>query len=332
MSNFKALTVQGGTPTLQANGDILLVGTGTDTNGAVVMTIGAVNATEVNIGAASIHTVVLGNLTVNGTETVVGLTTFQAGESLTGALTQSGGVVQLDANAASRFTTSAGAITVDGFAGLTFNVNGTSVLLANSAGTAITVQAGVTFATTGTGNVNLPNNGSARFKIEGASVSANVTAANLGTLTAGATSDASSLHTHINLAGTVSGLTTTAMTTSGSFGYVSSNNTISKTDNAAMSSARAFGAYEGTSGTMQVSGVVSDAQFTTAGGSPSAGAAVYLAAAADDAAAGAGKLTATAPSASGSVVQEVGVCLDNSSYAGSKTSKVLLQVKTAIQL
>ena len=60
----------------------------------------------------------------------------------------------------------------------------------------ITVQAAATLTTTGNGNINLPNNGSSRFKIETVAVSANVTSVNLGTLTAGIASNADSLHTH----------------------------------------------------------------------------------------------------------------------------------------
>jgi hypothetical protein len=52
-------------------------------------------------------------------------------------------------------------------------------------------------ATTGSGNINLPNNGTSRFQIEGVSVGATVTAANLNTLTN--TSNADALHTHSGL-------------------------------------------------------------------------------------------------------------------------------------
>jgi hypothetical protein len=57
----------------------------------------------------------------------------------------------------------------------------------------------------GAANVNLPNNASARFQIEGLSVSANVTSAGLGTLTAGPASDATLLHTHAGPAVETSG-------------------------------------------------------------------------------------------------------------------------------
>lgn len=61
----------------------------------------------------------------------------------------------------------------------------------------VTVNIGQTLRTTGSGLIDLPNNGSARFKIEGVAVSANVTAANLGTLTAGPLANADALHTHV---------------------------------------------------------------------------------------------------------------------------------------
>jgi hypothetical protein len=59
--------------------------------------------------------------------------------------------------------------------------------------TACTVLSNFTLDTTGTGNINLPNNLSSRFKIEGVSVSAQVTAANLSNLTDGSFTD---LHHH----------------------------------------------------------------------------------------------------------------------------------------
>lgn len=63
----------------------------------------------------------------------------------------------------------------------------------------LTVQASTTLGTTGTGNIDLPNNASARFKIEGVSVGATVTAANLLDLTDGGET---SLHTHSGIGAT----------------------------------------------------------------------------------------------------------------------------------
>jgi hypothetical protein len=57
----------------------------------------------------------------------------------------------------------------------------------------MTMAAGTTLATTGTGNINLPNNASAKFQIEGTAVGATVTAPNLDELTDGSST---ALHTH----------------------------------------------------------------------------------------------------------------------------------------
>jgi hypothetical protein len=89
-----------------------------------------------------------------------------------------------------------------GEAGLNLNANtGQSISLdINSvpllvlATSNITIQSGATLLTTGTGNINLPNNGSSIFEIEGVSVSANATATNISTLVDGG--DASALHSH----------------------------------------------------------------------------------------------------------------------------------------
>jgi hypothetical protein len=57
----------------------------------------------------------------------------------------------------------------------------------------MTMAAGTTLATASTGNINLPNNASAKFQIEGTAVGATVTSPNLDELTDGSTT---SLHTH----------------------------------------------------------------------------------------------------------------------------------------
>lgn len=231
-----------------------------------------------------------------------------------------------------------GAMPINGIGGVNIQGNGTTAVNVNAAGTSITVQAGATLAATSTGNINLPNNASARFQIQGTGVSANVTATNLGTLTAGAASNADGLHTHADLSGSspqliATSVTTTAMTGgTGQAAYVSSAATVSPTSNAATTTSRFLGFYEGTSGQVIVAGVIPDALMTTAGGSPSNGAPVFLAASADDTNTGAGKLTATAPSAAGSVVAEVGIVIDNSNYAGAKTARILIQPKGIILL
>jgi hypothetical protein len=253
-----------------------------------------------------------------------------------GAFTATGGAVALTANAASSFTTSAGALTltsaaaatwstaagfltVNGAGGMRLQGGGTTALEIDSAGTSITVQTGATLGTTGTGNFNLPNNGTARFKIEGSSVSANVTAANLDALTGGS---ATALHKHKQVV--INGLTTSGLAT-GQAAYISAANTATATDRAVEAKSVFAGVYDGTSGELVTGGEVAAAQFTTAGGSPAAGARVWLAATADDTNTGAGKFTATKPVAG--FVSEAGICLDPANYAGAKTCKILLQPK-----
>lgn len=128
-----------------------------------------------------------------------------------------------------------------------------------------------------------------------------------------------------------SGFTTTAMT-AGQAGYISGANVVTPTDNATLAKARIVGVYTGVAGQMQVGGVVPAVLFTTAGGAPANGAPVFLANAGDDGPPnGVGKFTATAPT-TGEASAEVGICIDNSNYAGSKTAKILLQPKSVVQL
>lgn len=145
-------------------------------------------------------------------------------------------------------------------------------------------------------------------------------------------SNADSLHTHSAVESSQvakAGLTTTGLA-DGDFGYISAAKTISKIDSAAIGTARIFGANEGVVGSMTVAGVIENAKFTTDGGSPVNGKPVFLANAADDTGTGAGKLTATAPSTG--VLAEVGICVDNTNYAGSKIAEILLQTKSPIIL
>lgn len=127
----------------------------------------------------------------------------------------------------------------------------------------------------------------------------------------------------------ITGLDTGAMSP-GLFGYVSSNDTISPTDNAVRATARSVGAYVGTAGSIRVFGVVAAAQITTASGLPAPGDLLYVAAASDDVGTGAGKLTKIPPNV-GFLVQ-VGVCLNNSNYIASKTVAVLLDAVEPVDL
>jgi hypothetical protein len=177
-----------------------------------------------------------------------------------------------------------------------------------------------TLTTEGTGNIDLPNVNDARFKINGSSVGSTVTAANLDALTNGSVADA--LHTHTAVA---VGTQTTTGLANGDFSYISSNDTWTKSqNNGTLRQATVIGAYEGVSGSVSLPGsIIEAAKFTTDGGSPQPGDAVFLAASTDDSGTGAGKLTATAPTTAGAYVTAVGVCLNNSNYAGSKTAKIV---------
>ena len=118
----------------------------------------------------------------------------------------------------------------------------------------------------------------------------------------------------------------------GQSGYMSANNVATPTDNLTLAKSRFVGIYTGISGELQTDGVAKAVQLTTVGGSPAAGAPLWLAASTDDGATGVGKWTATAPTVAGTVVAEVGICLDNTNYAGAKTVKALIQVKPPVQL
>lgn len=181
------------------------------------------------------------------------------------------------------------------------------------------------------GTVDLPEGASISFG--GTAGDAALTGANLNTLVDGSNADA--LHTHANVEASqlVVSSQTTAGFADGDFGYISANNTWTKTDAEAEASSVVAGVNEGTAGTMTLPGaVIEAAKFTTAGGSPSPGAEVYLAEGSDDTSTGAGKLTATAPSTAGSYVAPVGVCLDDANYAGSKTVKILFMPKAIVAL
>jgi len=128
----------------------------------------------------------------------------------------------------------------------------------------------------------------------------------------------------------VDGLTTTGLSV-GDVGYISSNNTLTKTDATIAASSRAYGVNDGTVGEMVIAGAIALVKFTTAGGSPAAGAPVYLAPSTEEAGA-AGKLTAVAPSTVGQFIAEVGTCQDPSGYAANKTATILWKPKNIISL
>jgi hypothetical protein len=156
----------------------------------------------------------------------------------------------------------------------------------------------------------------------------------LGTLTAGAASNADALHTHVfggaNGQLSVSGLTTAAftpVTDNGLAAYISSNSTISKANATAISTARFYGIYEGTAGSAVVQGMVSDAVFI-ASLTLTAGQPIYLSTTA-------GKFTNDVSAfATGNVVAEVGILVDALTYNGTSDflAKFLIQPKAPIIL
>lgn len=131
---------------------------------------------------------------------------------------------------------------------------------------------------------------------------------------------------------TIVAVASTAGMGDGDFGYVSGAQVISKTAAVAIASSLVFGANVGTAAQMKIAGVIVNAKFTTAQGSPGNGSAVYLALGSEDGATATGKLRATPPSAAGQVIAEVGIVLDNTNYAGLKTCQVLLQVKSPVEI
>lgn len=263
--------------------------------------------------------------------------------TVTSSITQSNGAVSLTANAASSFTTSSGALTftsaaaatwstsagalsVSGFAGLNLQGGGTTALVVNSSGTAITVQAGATLATTGSGNINLPNNGSARFKIESTSVGATVTAVNLDTLTNSSNADA--LHTHsssmasdVRMTSKTAGETVNAKALVAFQNNGGTPNVYNADANGASPLPNAVGfAVAGAVATgsidVYIDGEISvpTTQFDSAPAVGDVGKPVFMSETA-------GQITLTAPTASGSTVQKVGIVTD-----GSASPKVLIQI------
>jgi hypothetical protein len=168
-----------------------------------------------------------------------GLQVAAAGESIKLATnsglstTSSGAAIALQSNPGLQLGASGLAFLPDPNGGLQNGASGASVKAA-TANTLTTSSSGLDV----TGVPSL-------FKINGVATSANVTSANLGTLTAGSGSDASSLHTHtsVSAAGAVQ-KTYTADGTGISAGravYYSANNTISQAANTANASSDIIG-------------------------------------------------------------------------------------------
>ena len=271
----------------------------------------------------------------------MGALTGSAGASITGgaltltgnaasSLTTSSGALTLTSAAAATWSTAAGALTLNGAAGINLQHNGTTNLVVGSA--ALTVQSGIVLGTTGSGNINLPNNGSARFQIEGSAVGSTVTAANLDTLTNG--SNADSLHTHA--AGTA-----TTITVAGTAGETLAIGAPVVFDDAS-GTAKVFKADANGAGEL-----VNVAGFSTSAPAADAAASVLVAGeiAIPDAiwdsvpavgnvgqkvflSENAGKVTLTAPSTAGSTVQKVGLV----TRGGTGQVKIVVQIGDAVVL
>lgn len=188
------------------------------------------------------------------------------------------------------------------------------------------VQASKTLSTTGSGNINLPNNGSARFKIEGTSVGATVTAPTLDTLSNGSSADALHTHTSVSSASnlSVSGLTLFATPLAGEVGYISANNTAARARANVAGTSGAVGVYNSVSGALVVSGKVSillEPSLTL-----SAGDKIYLSVST------AGRATNVEPSGSGETSLILGRLLDTTSYNGSVGSAqpCILNIQTPV--
>lgn len=133
---------------------------------------------------------------------------------------------------------------------------------------------------------------------------------------------------------------TSALTVAGVASYLDAMGFALPTDSLSARASSLAGVYAGTAGMLATAGIVT-CRFTTDGGAPPAGAAVYLAACTDDSGAGAGKLTATMPQPGPLMIDVVGFsgttprnavpvgrCVDASLYASTKTATVELALPT----
>jgi len=306
------------------------------------LTLGGTNATSVAIGHSGITTTVTGslaqltgtlNLNATGIAVVDASTSLTLGgtnatsvaighsgitTTVTGNLVQLTGTLNLNAT---------GTAVVDASTSLTLGgTNATSIAIGHS-GITTTFAAGsaVVIPASNTTTAALTLNSLAYQFPTTQSAGAVLTTDGAGVLTWSSSGSISQL--------TISGQTTTGLG-DGDFAYVSAANTWSKAQNDGTDTQSvAVAVNEGTVGSMSLPGsVIENAKFTTAGGSPAIGAEVFLAAAADDGATGAGKATATAPTATGSFLTILGVCVNDANYAGSKTAKIIFRPMSPILL
>lgn len=139
------------------------------------------------------------------------------------------------------------------------------------------------------------------------------------------------VETHIPSGGgnpSISGQTTTGLL-KGNVCLLSGANTWSKARADLLTATTTCGVFNGVDGTVDLSGsTIEELLCTTDGGIPAVGAKLYLAVSTADGGTGEGKATAIPPSppVSGRVkLQTVGICVDNTNYAASKTVKAVFQ-------
>ena len=315
MANIKSLVISSGTIQQIANADTLLVGSGITTSAGNLTISSAGGATTVSDAASFSSTLAVtgastltGNVSAGGTLDVTGAASLSSTLAVTGASTLTGNV------------STGGTLTVTGVS--TFN--GASTFNANA-----TIGAGATLATSGSGNINLPNNGSARFQVEGTTVSANVTATNLGTLTGGGNADA--LHSHANVATTFSS-TAGETLVSGNPVVINDASGIAKVykadadgsgviRNVVGFAAAAADADAVASVAIDGERSMADAVWDAVPAVTDVGKVVYLSETV-------GKVTITAPSTAGSNVQKVGIV----SVGGTGAVKMIVQIGNAVTL
>lgn len=171
-----------------------------------------------------------------------------------------------------------------------------------------------------------------QFYINNVQLSANFTATNANTLVNGGNADA--LHTHTGVSATaidLPGQTVWGSPVAGEIGYINStDNTWSKAQANAVSTAGAAGCYSGTSNTLYIGGaflVFLDSGLN-GGTAPASGQKIYLSAAT------AGRATNVAPNTTGQVEVELGWLLVATGYNNTSGSaqKCVWQPKAMIPL
>ena len=113
----------------------------------------------------------------------------------------------------------------------------------------------------------------------------------------------------------------------GQFGYISSNDKVSRTDAMLLRKSRCLGVNPGISGVMQVGGLYRDAVFSNECPTPEVGKSVFLARMDDETLGDArGKLTPLSPSSG--VVAEVGLVLHiEADFSTTRVADVVIQIR-----